>query len=80
MLLGSQDLYAMHVPLRKTLKLFLQILGMLEQIVDYVQKLRQESHIASQLACIFLTTLVYTEDKKKVAMKKIPDNRNICES
>lgn len=42
-------MHGVHVPLRKTFKLFLEIPGMLNQIINYINKLSNESHILSNI-------------------------------
>ena len=42
-------LYGIHVPLRKTLKIFLELPGMFNQIQSYVEKLQKESHIITNI-------------------------------
>lgn len=42
-------MHGIHVPLRKTFKLFLEIPGILNQIINYINKLSNESHIISNI-------------------------------
>lgn len=42
-------LYGIHIPLRKTLKRFLEIPGILNQTMQYVAQLRTETHIISNI-------------------------------
>lgn len=69
-------LNAIHVPLRKTLKLFLEIPGMFQKILDYIQVLSKEPYIISNVMkadlwlkkyskavdCIVLPFFLYNDD------------------
>lgn len=48
-LMVPESLYGVQVPLRKTLKLFLEIPGLLYQIKEYISKLSQESQIITNI-------------------------------
>ena len=47
--LVPEFIYGVYVPLRKTLKLFLEIPGMFDQILDYIKKLSQESYVITNI-------------------------------
>ena len=61
MLLVPDFLCGIHVPLRKTLQLFLQIPGMMKEIEEYIEKLRRESHIISNKMQADLWLKVYSK-------------------
>ena len=49
MVLSPEDTFGIHVPLRKTLKLFLEIPGVFQEIHHYIEKLNRESYIISNI-------------------------------
>lgn len=48
-ILVSETLYAVHIPLRKTLKLFLEIPGMFRTITKYIDNLKNETSIVTNI-------------------------------
>ena len=49
MVLSPEDAFGIHVPLRKTLKLFLEIPGVFQETLQYIEKLNRESYIISNI-------------------------------
>ena len=49
LLIVPKKVYGTYVSLKKTMKLFLEIPGMFDQIMKYLQKLRQETHIITNI-------------------------------
>ena len=66
-LVGNNELlvpdfyYAIHVPLRESLGLFLQIPGLFQQILQYMHKLSKESHVISNVIQADLWLKQYSE-------------------
>lgn len=48
-LLKMEDMFGVGVPLRKSLRWFLQIPGVFYQIIDYIESLSKESHLISNI-------------------------------
>lgn len=64
--LTPQSMYGIHIPLRHSLKLFLEIPGMFSQIKEYISKLRSELKI--------ITNIIQGELWKKKYMPNFTDN------
>ena len=48
-ILSPENVFGIHVPLRKTMKSFLEIPGVFQEIIQYIEKLNKETHIISNI-------------------------------
>ena len=53
-------MYGVHIQLRRSLKLFLEIPGMFNQILEYMQKLSKETNIITNIIQAELWTAKYS--------------------
>lgn len=61
MLMVQECIYGIHVPLRKSLKLFLEIPGLFTQILEYMQLLFKESYVITNIIQADLWLKKYSE-------------------